>query len=119
MATVAAHRALSLRPECVFETVKITAAADVNANGYTLTANPQSIVSTAAKTAEGVLTITLAQKWAAIEQVLISTDTDDFTFTVDSITDSTGVIVVTCRTGGADADPDGQVLRITLQLRLQ
>lgn len=123
MATVAAHRALSLRPECVFETVKITGAADVDADGYTITTNPGNIVSTVAKASVGTITITLAQAWAGIEQVLVSADVDDFTFTVDSAVASTGVITVTCRKQSADAsadtDPDGAVLRITLQLRLQ
>jgi hypothetical protein len=123
MANVAAHRALALKPETVITTIKATAhATDLEAGGFTINVNPENIVSSIARTAEGVVTITLAQAWAALDNCLVSLSLDDHTVTLDSedVSDSaTPQIVLTTRTGGADADADAGVFRITLVLRLQ
>lgn len=122
MATVMTHRAEALKPRSVFETIKVTAPSG-HTGDYTINDNPENILSTVARSAEGIVVFTLAQPWAAIANVLVSIDTDDFTATVDSAVASTGVITVTFRLQSADAsadtDPDDAVIRMTLHLRLQ
>jgi len=119
MANVSTHIARSLKPQTVWFTVKATADDDLESNGFTIDENPENVVSTIARTDEGIVTITLAQAWAALENCLVSLSIDDHTVTLDSEdVDGAKTVVLTTRTGGADADADSAVFRITLGLRL-
>ena len=122
MATVAAHRALALKPETIIATVKFTGKSDVEANGFTINQNPENIVSTVTRSDEGDIAITLAQKWAALDNCLVSTNLESVGAVLASETVSTTKVVnITTfnTTTGSPEDADDGVIRATLILRLQ
>jgi hypothetical protein len=120
MATVNTHPLEALRPREVIATIKATGAADVETNGFTINENPHNIVSTFARSAEGEITVTLVQKWAALSNCIVTCSIDDTNVTLDAETvATTKTIKFTTVTGGAAADADSGVIRATLVLRLQ
>jgi hypothetical protein len=119
MANLATHRLASTKAGEVVHTVKITAAADVNANGYTVTDDPANVVASVAKSAEGIAVVTLNQAWVGLSNAIATLSIDDHTVTLDAEdVDGAKTLTMTFRTGGSDADPDGAVIRLTLFLRL-
>jgi hypothetical protein len=96
--------------------VKFTGAADVAASGYTI--NYGNGVATIARTAEGVITITLRDQYAIFLGLDYDISLDDYTITVDSEdVDGAKTIVLTCRTGAADTDPDSAVIGLRIWVK--
>lgn len=105
-------------PELVTIHARITAAADVDASGYTVTTGSHYI-SSVTKSAEGIAVVTMKDPYQALEGLSCLLSIDDHTVTVDStsLNDSTPTINLTFRTGAADADPDSAEIYLTLHLR--
>lgn len=104
---------------CLF--AKIAAAADVEASGYAVTDGGEAVASVA-RAAEGQMTITLGQKWAALLGVDFDCSIDDQIFVVTANTASTTkTISVTCRPHGdagcADTDPDSAVIGMRIWVK--
>jgi hypothetical protein len=96
----------------------LTGAADVNANGYTVT-DSGGIVSAAAKTAEGDLKITLREPLRGFRCLRMISTRADSKLTLDSVADintpSDPHIHVTFTEAGSDADPDGATMYFVLE----
>jgi hypothetical protein len=100
---------------------KITGAADVEANGYTITDGGE-VIASAVRAAEGQITITLGQKWAALLGVDFDCSIDDQIFVVTANTVSTTkTISITTRlhgdSGCADIDPDAAVIGMRIWVK--
>lgn len=125
MATSPSYRAEGAKPRQLTATVKFTGAADVDADGFTVTENPQNIVDSVTKSAEGVILVTFRQKWASLDNLVLSTDLDDYTFTWDAnaIGSSPPTATITCRkqsdAASASTDLDDSSNALTLFLRYQ
>jgi hypothetical protein len=96
---------------------KITAAADVEANGYTVTSGG-AYISTVARTGEGAARITLVDPFLEVLAVsMLSTrSSSEMILVADSVT-SKIIDVVFEQHDGTATDPDSAVMRIGLWLR--
>jgi hypothetical protein len=103
---------------CIF--CRVTAAADVAANGYTvLSTIGGDKVASVARSAEGIAVITLRDKYAAFLGLDYDISRDNVLITKDAETvATTKLITVTFRTtAGADADPDSAVINLRIWLK--
>jgi hypothetical protein len=106
-------------PWCIC--AKLTGAAAVHTDGYTVTDGGEEIAS-AARSAEGAITITLRHKWVALLGVDVTCSLPDYTWTKTSETvATTKTIVITGRlqSAGASAstDPDSGVIDLRIWLK--
>jgi len=111
--------AVEFEPWVLF--AKITGKADVEANGYTITDGGE-VIASAVRAAEGQITLTLGQKWAALLGVDFDCSINDQIFVVTANTVSTDkTISVTCRphgdSGCADTDPDAAVIGMRIWVK--
>lgn len=97
---------------------KITAAADVAANGYTVTEGGEFITSVT-RTAEGVARILLSDTYNQLLSVQAILSLDDYTvhYTAEDVDGSTPYIDLTFRTGAADTDPDSAIIFLAIHLK--
>lgn len=119
MANISAHRALGTQPEQVTATVVFTGAADVQADGFTINVNPGGIVDEVVRDdGEGLISINLKQKWAAVDNCLVSFDLDGYSYSWEGLSDGYGVAFNTYASGTLK-DVDTVQVSATLFLRLQ
>ena len=106
--------------------VVLTAAADYATNGATITEGDE-VVSSVARTGEGIITLTLKDQWAGLLEFSGSIENADGAYgevELDShtVTASTKTVVVHTRTNAAPGVlsdiPDSGVLRIKLTLKV-
>jgi len=100
---------------------KITAAAAIHTDGYTVTDGGEEVASVA-RGGEGSIVITLRHKWVALLGVDVACSINDYTFTLASNLVSTSkTITMTSRlqSAGASAstDPDSAVLDLRIWLK--
>jgi hypothetical protein len=95
--------------------VDLTAAADTEASGYTINKG-SGFVTSASRSAEGILQVTFNQKVGRIVNAIVSLSKDDTTVTADHASWTTSLAQFTFRTGAADTDPDSATIRITFIL---
>ena len=111
-------RIFSNRPEPCSVDFKVTAAADTEADGYTVNGSGGGLVTACTRTAEGDMKIALSDPLAGFRGLrMISTEPDSM-LTMDNITNIAAVsdphIDVTFTVAGTDADPDAGVMHFIL-----
>jgi len=122
MGTASTYRVHSTRPAEFWHSIKVTGAADVDADGFTINEDPGNVVESVEKgSGEGDITITLAQGWAGCANALVTSSIDKSTFTFDSedVDGSTPTVKIASFVDDTAADQDSGVLRISLLLRSQ
>lgn len=96
--------------------LEFVGAADVAANGYSITHG--NGVASVARAAEGVITVTLRDQYGNLMGVDYDISKDGTTITTDAEdVDGAKTITLTCRTGGADTDPDSTTIRLRIWLK--
>ena len=97
---------------------KITAAADVAADGYTVTTGG-AYVTSVARTGEGDATITLTDGYNIMLGCVATISKADTTlqWVSEDVDATTPVILVTFVTAGSAADPDSAVIYLEITLR--
>ncbi len=112
-------RIFANHPEPWEVSFKVTAAADVAANGYTVNDSGGGLISACTRTAEGDMKIALAEPLAGFRGLSMIASRADSKLTMDNITSigtaSDPHIDVTFTEGGADTDPDSSVMYFTLR----
>jgi len=100
--------------ELVFVELKVTGAADVNANGYTVDRGG-GYVATVARGGEGVMNVTLRDPWPALLMCAVTISKADTvpSLSAESVAASK-TFSVTFTTAGSAADPDSAVIRLLL-----
>jgi hypothetical protein len=110
----------SNQPELVLVSFNLVGAADIGANGYTITGS-NGFVASAARTAEGIVQITFADSYAYCCGFFHGELTGNLRcqMTAQSIADSTPTVDLTFETGstGADIDPDGLTVRCNFLMK--
>lgn len=102
--------------DLVIAHVEITAAADVAANGYTV-GEGSSFVASAARTAEGVMLVTLKDTSPKILNALCTCTKKDTVCTPTAVSGTAGTVEITFDTAGSDADPDSATIHLTILIR--
>lgn len=96
--------------------LKITGAADVNANGYTINYG-SDLVSTVAKNGEGVIDITTKFGWSELVGCQVTCSDAAFVIEYTSDTASSSLVKLTSESladGTTNADPDSAVIFVHL-----
>lgn len=110
----------SNHPDMALVHFVLTFAADAEANGCAVTKS-NGYVSSCARSAEGIWTITLQHSWASCWGLVVEGLAGNLRaqLTAQSVADSTPTVTVTFETGstGSDIDPDSEVLYCTLFLK--
>lgn len=103
------NKQISQYPDELTIHFKFTAAADVAANGYTVNKGA-GFISSVTRSAEGVIVITLKDKYPSLLGATLHCSKDDTYLVLDSeAVLASGTVTWTARTGGADVDPDSAV----------
>ena len=97
---------------------KVTAAADVAADGYTVAAG-SGYVSSVTRTAEGTFTLDLADAYPAFLGVHATISKADTTiqFSAEDVAGTTPTVTLKTITAGSAADPDSATMYFELVLR--
>jgi hypothetical protein len=95
---------------------KVTAAADVEADGYTIS-DGSEIVSSFARTDEGDITITLHNNYKKFFNLIMLTTlaNQDLIFVSEDV-DGDKTILITIGVSGTPTDPDSAVMYFTLKV---
>jgi hypothetical protein len=96
----------------------ITAAADVEANGYVVTDGGKH-VSGVTRSAEGVMVIALRNRYAKFINAHVLTSLADAVvlFSAEQVANATPTVTLIHSVAAANADPDGATIRVTLVLQ--
>jgi hypothetical protein len=97
---------------------KITAAADVDANGYTVS-NGGEVVTSVAKTAEGKARVTLSDSYFELLGVcgMVSRTDCDMLYDSEDVNGATPYVDVIFQDAGTDTDPDSATIFLIIFLK--
>lgn len=122
--SVSAHnlfnRAYHKVPRCLTVHLKVTAASDVNASGYTINYG-SDLVSSVAKNGEGIIDITTSFPWKELVCCQVQNSNAAYLYEYVSDVSSTGIVklnVEALADGTTQNDPDSDVFFVTLVFNL-
>jgi hypothetical protein len=98
--------------------LRCTAAADVAAEGYAIN-DGDGFVTSVTRSAEGVMRITLTDRYAKFINAHVLGNRDDSVpqFNAEAVNSATPTVDIVWREGAADKDPDSAEIRVTLVLQ--